>query len=432
MSDSSGRKGRSRRRFRRTVPVFLEKLMSMLETAPSSLICWGKDGSSFIVLNPVRFSKEVLPKFYNTSNFSSFVRQLNFYSFSKVVEEKKGSKKWEFVHKKFLRGRPELLPEIKRKTYQDDDSPKREEFATLQREVHVLNNKVGKLEGELSELRKLLFAFMGGRGETLSAAQSPNKKRKLTKASELANIDLINLVDIDSDGLVTKAGEPMSTEDLAHFLEDLEFGSDSVEKSESTSGVLLHVKEEPGLVRIKEEPGSVRIKEEPGLVRMKEEPGLVERKEALSAGRGSHMDIDKENFFQSDIRFKSFVSRAFPAPKPIVAAAAAKAIATTTATIGSCKKIQLAGDAQHAGPSQHTERPTNTLRQLRKGIHLPSGVSEQDGHKILEALALMMPQIQVALLTQFQAAAAMSPVLSRSVSQRSRIATGTEAQNCGA
>jgi len=84
-----------------------------------------------------------------------------------------------------------------------------------------------------------------------------------------ASIDLINIIDIDSDGLVTKAGEPMSTEDLAHFFVDLEFGSDSVGKSESTLRVLLHVNKEPGLVRIKEEPGSVRIKEEPGLVRIK-------------------------------------------------------------------------------------------------------------------------------------------------------------------
>lgn len=67
---------------------------------------------------------------------------------------------------------------------QDDGSPKQEGFATLQREAHVLNNKEGKVEGALSELRKIIFAFMGGRGETLSAEQSSNKKRKPTKASE--------------------------------------------------------------------------------------------------------------------------------------------------------------------------------------------------------------------------------------------------------
>lgn len=56
----------------------------------------------------------------------------------------------------------------------------------------------------------------------------------------VANIDLVNLSDIYSDGLVTKAGKPMSTEGLPHFLADLTFGSDSVEKSVSTSAVQLH------------------------------------------------------------------------------------------------------------------------------------------------------------------------------------------------
>jgi len=413
------------------VPVFLEKLMSMLETAPSSLICWGKDGSSFIVLNPVRFSKEVLPKFYNTSNFSSFVRQLNFYSFSKVVEEKKGSKKWEFVHKKFLRGRPELLPEIKRKTYQDDDSPKREEFDTLQREVTMLNKKVANLEGELAEIRSLLVSSMGGKSD---APQSPNKKRKRGKNIEPSQIDFVNLVDMNSDGLVTKAGEPMSTEDLANFLEDLEFDSvgSSAVKGESTSCATLSPSPSASVLHasMSMSPAAVRIKGEPGLVLIKDEPGRIKSESCGSVA--SLMEIDTANTVDLGM-FRSFESAVLPLTMPTAVVPVAAAARVTTDQSIPLQLTQPAGAQSWELPQQPQPQPqsTGTCKLIKKGINLPPGVSDKDAQKILEVLALMMPQIQVTLLTQFQAAAAMTPAMPRNSLQRSA-ATAAGAQDCGA
>ncbi|PRQ71416.1 HSF-type DNA-binding-domain containing protein [Rhodotorula toruloides] len=59
---------------------------SMLED-PSlrKYIAWSEDGKSFLVFNPSEFAREVLPRYFKHSNFSSFLRQCNFYNWSKCV-----------------------------------------------------------------------------------------------------------------------------------------------------------------------------------------------------------------------------------------------------------------------------------------------------------------------------------------------------------
>ena len=62
--------------------------------------------------------------------FSSFVRQLNMYGFHKINRTPRAQRTtsdaqtWEFSHHKFLRGRPDLLDEIKRKALEPDPALK--------------------------------------------------------------------------------------------------------------------------------------------------------------------------------------------------------------------------------------------------------------------------------------------------------------------
>lgn len=62
------------------IPPFLSKTFDLVDD-PSldSIIAWGSNGESFVVWDPVEFSRVILPRNFKHSNFSSFVRQLNTY-----------------------------------------------------------------------------------------------------------------------------------------------------------------------------------------------------------------------------------------------------------------------------------------------------------------------------------------------------------------
>ncbi|KAJ2353162.1 Heat shock transcription factor [Coemansia sp. RSA 2618] len=107
-----------------TVTPFLNKLYSMVDDrASDELIRWTADGNSFMVLRHEDFAKEVLPRFFKHSNFSSFVRQLNMYGFHKVphlqqgglIADGPGAESWEFNNENFQRGQPDLMHFIRRK-----------------------------------------------------------------------------------------------------------------------------------------------------------------------------------------------------------------------------------------------------------------------------------------------------------------------------
>ncbi|GAA5861103.1 hypothetical protein JCM3774_002191 [Rhodotorula dairenensis] len=114
---------------------FVHKVWAMLEDPTlSDYIAWSEDGKSFLVFNPSDFARDVLPRFFKHSNFSSFLRQCNFYNWSKVndalsstnsVTHADGSQghAWEFRNPSFQRGRPDLLGKIKRKTAKAAPTP---------------------------------------------------------------------------------------------------------------------------------------------------------------------------------------------------------------------------------------------------------------------------------------------------------------------
>ena len=70
-------------------------------------------GESFVIRDVDRFAKEVIPTAYKHNNWSSFVRQLNFYGFRKVKTEVLSSV-CEFKHNFFIRDKPQLLAQIKK------------------------------------------------------------------------------------------------------------------------------------------------------------------------------------------------------------------------------------------------------------------------------------------------------------------------------
>ena len=93
------------------IPHFLVALITILSNNSITQMTWNKDGVSFSISADITFGAEILPQYFKHNNVTSFVRQLNIYGFKSFQD---GNKKC-FHHKYFIRGKPELLKQIKRK-----------------------------------------------------------------------------------------------------------------------------------------------------------------------------------------------------------------------------------------------------------------------------------------------------------------------------
>jgi len=89
------------------------KLFQMLESIDlyspefSQFISWQPHGRCFRVHNLEQFREQVLPKFFNHTQYTSFRRQLNLWGFTRLVE--KGDPDiGAYYHEMFLRGKPFL------------------------------------------------------------------------------------------------------------------------------------------------------------------------------------------------------------------------------------------------------------------------------------------------------------------------------------
>ena len=66
------------------VAAFAKKLYTIVSNPlNSNIIAWNKSGDQFTIFNPSEFSDKILTgNEFNSSNYASFVRQLNMYNLS--------------------------------------------------------------------------------------------------------------------------------------------------------------------------------------------------------------------------------------------------------------------------------------------------------------------------------------------------------------
>mmetsp|Transcript_15118 Transcript_15118/g.17609 ORF Transcript_15118/g.17609 Transcript_15118/m.17609 type:complete len:296 (-) Transcript_15118:265-1152(-) len=132
MDESSAIQGTSLaypRTGKRGVPQqFPRRLYTMLESESKNqeccnemLIQWSDSGQAFRIVDIEFFSTLILPKYFRTSKFSSFQRNLNLYGFSKV---RRGPDSDMYAHPSFLKGRPDLLSQLKKCRYGGDKKSK--------------------------------------------------------------------------------------------------------------------------------------------------------------------------------------------------------------------------------------------------------------------------------------------------------------------
>ncbi|CAI5747439.1 unnamed protein product [Peronospora destructor] len=94
-------------------PKFLLLLYEILEVESSRVIRWSEDGLALQILDPHTVTEQILPKYFNHTNFHSFQRQLNYFGFRKWTKSKTDI--CTFSHPFFRENQPKLLLLIKRK-----------------------------------------------------------------------------------------------------------------------------------------------------------------------------------------------------------------------------------------------------------------------------------------------------------------------------
>lgn len=166
-----------------TPPPFLLKTYMLVEdVATDAVISWNSDGTAFVVWQPADFARDLLPKLFKHSNFSSFVRQLNTYGFRKVT-----TNRWEFRNDKFRRGKRELLCEIRRRKASssasasskllvkdqssDNEDQKSSSTSSSSSELTILADEKRRLKRENSVLGSELAVMKKKCGELLELAE---------------------------------------------------------------------------------------------------------------------------------------------------------------------------------------------------------------------------------------------------------------------
>jgi hypothetical protein len=158
----------------------------MIDTCDPAIATWSDTGDSFVVKDTEKFASEIIGQFFKHNNFSSFVRQLNFYGFRKIKSDPLRirdaaadieSKYWKFKHEKFQRGRPDLLAEIRKSNH--NETAEKHEVDNLRGEIKNLKSRLASMNKEMEKMASLVATVM--QNQQVQQTQEPAaKKRKVT------------------------------------------------------------------------------------------------------------------------------------------------------------------------------------------------------------------------------------------------------------
>ena len=207
-------------------PVFLRKAFAMVTNCPADIGGWSPNGDTVLVKDVDRFASEVIPTSFKHNNFSSFVRQLNFYGFRKIKSELSEKELWwEFRHPRFQKGKQEWLSEIKRSVHIENTST--QEVYDLKNEVSTLHDRVASLTGKIAQLTNFVEnlvanpqqVFPTGVPSASQFVEASSKKRRY-EGPDAASV----MVSDDASSFLTGEDDATSLDNIAEDFnwEDLE------------------------------------------------------------------------------------------------------------------------------------------------------------------------------------------------------------------
>lgn len=129
-----------------SINKFIEKTYRLVcdQTEIDGPVRWSKSGKSFEVLNINKLAY-LMPDYFNSDKYSSFVRQLNIYGFQ-IIKKKD---KMTFRHPYFLRDAPEKMWQIKnKKAFSSLDHG----FGSVLREIEQYKSSCQLLDAKISDL----------------------------------------------------------------------------------------------------------------------------------------------------------------------------------------------------------------------------------------------------------------------------------------
>ncbi|XP_073059951.1 heat stress transcription factor A-7b-like [Primulina eburnea] len=143
-----------------SLPPFLQKIFEIADdTETKSIVSWNSNGTSFIIWDHNEFSEKILPKYFKTTVFSSFVYQLNNYGFRKI-----SCNRHEYVNPWFQEGKKELLKNIRRRNEKFQATKKRgcatlncdSMNAGVEQELQVLMAEQNSMKEQIQKLKESL------------------------------------------------------------------------------------------------------------------------------------------------------------------------------------------------------------------------------------------------------------------------------------
>ncbi|KAK1411793.1 hypothetical protein QVD17_32555 [Tagetes erecta] len=170
------------------IPPFLSKTYDLVDDPIlDPIISWSKSGQSFVVWDPVEFSRIILPRNFKHNNFSSFVRQLNTYGFRKIDPEK-----WEFANESFLRGHKYVLKNIqRRRSSQSIQSTSTTNNTNKEFNKMLVEVEIKRLHKQKMEMLQQIMELKNKNREAHQCMESVNQK---LKAAEHKHMHMVSFL----------------------------------------------------------------------------------------------------------------------------------------------------------------------------------------------------------------------------------------------